>query len=167
MVRWSSARVSAAAKRIVMALIAGVVLAVVLQLRFGAGHPAVINVIGAGAAVVSPSPSTAAVSGQTGRFGISGSVTGLYPGASMPLVLTVSNHQEFTIVVTSITTSVGSPNQACVSADLSVSQFIGSLSVPAKGTSNVTVTVTLTHGAPDACQGAVFPLQYSGTAVKP
>ena len=167
MVRWSSARVSATAKRVVMALIAGVVLAVVVQLRFGAGHPAVINVIGAGAAVVSPSPSTAVASGETGRFGISGSVTGLYPGASMPLVLTVSNHQEFAIVVDSITTSVGSPSPACASANLSVSQFTGNLAVPAEGTSNVTVTVTLSHAAPDACQGAVFPLQYSGTAVKP
>lgn len=159
MVRWSSA--------IVLGLIAGVVLAAILQPRLGAGHPAVINFIGAGAAEVSPSPSSEVASDQTGRFGISGSVTGLYPGASMPLVLTVSNHQEFTIVVTSITTSVGSPNPACASANLTVTQFIGDLSVPAKGTSNVAVTVTLTHAAPDACQGAVFPLQYIGTAVKP
>ncbi len=159
MVRWSSA--------LVLGLIAGVVLAVILQPRFGAGHPAVISFIGAGAAEVSPSPSSEVASDQTGRFGISGSVTGLYPGASMPLVLTVSNHQEFTIVVTSITTSVGSPSPACVSANLSVTPFAGNVSVPPEGTSNVTVTVTLSHSSPDACQGAVFPLQYTGTAVKP
>lgn len=159
MVRWSSA--------IVLGLIAGVVLAAILQPRFGAGHPAVISFIGAGAAAVSPPPSSDVASDQSGRFTISGSVTGLFPGASMPLVLTVSNHREFAIVVTSITTSVGSPSPSCASANLSVSQFVGNLSVPAEGTSKVTVTVTLSLAAPDACQGAVFPLQYTGNAVKP
>lgn len=166
MVRWSSARGRAVAKRVVLLLVAGAVLAAILQLRFGVGHPTVMIVGGAGAASVSPTPATASA-GQTGRFGISGSVTGLYPGASLPLVLAVSNPHQFTILVNSITTSVGSPSAGCLSTNLKVTAFVGSLSVAPKGTSNVTLVATLSHSAPDACQGVVFPLQYSGTATKP
>jgi hypothetical protein len=155
----------AALRRVVLGLIAGVVLAALVQLRIGAGHPAELVFAGAAAVDVSPSPSTAA-SGLNGRFTIRGSVKGLYPGKSKPLVLTVRNPQAFAIVVTSITTSVGTPNAGCASINLEVTQFAGNLPVPAKGTAKVTVTATLSHSAPDACQGAVFPLTFSGTATQ-
>lgn len=149
-----------------MVLIAGAVLAAIVQLRFGAGNPGGFTVIGVGAAVVSPSPSTRVPPGQSDRFTISGSVTGLYPGATLPLVLTISNQEAFPISVTSVSTSVGSPSAGCAASNLTVTQFAGSLTVPAKGTATLTLMASLSHDTPDACQGVVFPLQYSGMAVK-
>lgn len=149
-----------------LALIAGVVLAAILQLRIGAGHPADIDAGGSGTAVVATSPSTAVPPGLAARFSINGSVNGLYPGASLPLVLKVSNPLAFAIDVTSITTAVGTPNAGCAGTNLLVTPFAGDLPVPAKGTATATVSATLNHSTPDACQGVVFPLTYSGTAVK-
>lgn len=150
-----------------MALIAGAGLVAFAQLWPGAGHPGVISVIGAGAASVAPSPNTVPP-GHEDRFSISGGVNGLYPGASLPLVLTITNPAAFPIVVTSVSTSVGSPAATgCASTNLTVTQFSGRLSVPARSAATLTLTATLSHAAPDACQGAVFPLTYSGTAVKP
>jgi hypothetical protein len=36
--------------------------------------------------------------------------------------------------------------------------------VPARRSTKVSVSVTLSHGAPNACQRAVFPLTYRGLA---
>lgn len=163
MVRWSAARRRTTFRLVVLALIAGVVLAAFLQLRLGAGHPAVITAIGAGGGAASAD----APSARDNGFSISGSVSGLFPGSSLPLVLTVTNPHPFPIQITSIATSVGSPSPGCASSNLAVTEFAGKLMVPANSTANVTLTATLGHTTPDACQGAVFPLHYTGTAVKP
>lgn len=167
MTRWSSARGSATVRRVVLLLIAGVFLAAIAQLWFGAGHRVLFGIAGNGSAAVSPSPASEGAQGRSDRFGISGGVNGLYPGASLPLVLTISNPHEFKVVVTSVTTLVGTPNAGCSSTNLTVTPFSGSLPVPADGTAQLTVMATLSHAAPDACQGAVFPLEYKGTVVKP
>jgi hypothetical protein len=101
-----------------------------------------------------------------GTFTIAGDDSGLYPGASKQLVLVVSNPQHFAIVVTSIQTTVGNASQTCSGSYLSVGAFSGQLQVADGGQASVTVTVTLSHAAPDACQGAIFPLTYHGSAVK-
>lgn len=108
---------------------------------------------------------TGAASPKPG-FRISGSVGGLYPGDSAPLMLTVTNPQQFAIVVTSIATTAGSPNPGCVAGYLTVAGFSGQLTVAAQGSGQISVPVTLSHAAPNACQGAIFPLTYSGSAHK-
>jgi hypothetical protein len=149
-------------------LIAGVVLAAVAQSSGGAGHPAGSPLIGVGSAATLPTPQTAPESGNApSRFSISGGVTGLYPGASLPLVLTIINPQHFSIDVISVTTSVGDASAACPSSNLSVTAFNGNLIVPEQGNATLVLTASLTYFAPDACQGAVFPLTYSGVAAKP
>jgi hypothetical protein len=95
-------------------------------------------------------------------FTISGSVGGLYPGLSTQLVLTVVNSQSYKIVVTSITTRVGAPKAGCSASNLIVGAFAGDLKVKAHESAELSVPVALSHAAPDACQGAVFPLTYSG-----
>jgi hypothetical protein len=99
-------------------------------------------------------------------FAISGSVGGLWPGDSTSLLLTVSNPQHFAIAVNSISTSVGAANATCLATTLTVGRFKGSLTVPAQGIAQVSVPVSLSHSAPNGCQGAVFPLTYSGLAGK-
>jgi hypothetical protein len=112
------------------------------------------------------SQSSVAASSPNGGFGISGSVKGLYPGKVAPLALKVTNPQKFAITVTSLTVAVKSASATCTAANVTVTSFTGSLSVPALGTATATVQFTLLHSAPNACQGAVFPLQYSGQATK-
>jgi hypothetical protein len=102
-----------------------------------------------------------------GSFTIAGSVKGLYPGLTKPLKLTITNPQHFAIVVTSVKVAVGNASQGCKAANIAVTHFSGRRRVGAKGSARVTLELTLAHKAPDACQGAVFPLRYSGRAVKP
>jgi hypothetical protein len=107
-----------------------------------------------------------ATSASPGSFRISGSIGGLYPGDSAPLILTITNPQHFAIVVTSISTAVGDATASCPAQNLAVGGFSGQLDVPAGGSVNVSVPASLAHGAPDGCQGAVFPLTYGGMAHK-
>jgi hypothetical protein len=104
---------------------------------------------------------------KDGSFRIAGSVGGLYPGLTKPLKLTVSNPQHFAIVVTSVTVAVGDASQGCKAGNIAVTDFSGRRRVGAKDSARVTLQITLVHEAPDACQGALFPLRYSGRAVKP
>ena len=106
-------------------------------------------------------PVTAAA---TPAFTIHGSVSALYPGAAKHLTLVVTNNESFAIVVTSISTTVADASPTCVHTYFSVAAFSGALRVAAKHSASVKVTVTLKHSAPNACQGARFPLRYIGTA---
>ena len=100
-------------------------------------------------------------------FSIGGGVTGLYPGLTVPMVLTVSNPGQTQITVTSVTTSVGDASASCLAGDVSVSAFSGRLVVPAHGSATLAVSATMAHTAPDGCQGAVFPFTYTGQATGP
>lgn len=100
-------------------------------------------------------------------FSIAGGVTGLYPGLTAPMVLTVSNPGQTQITVTSVTTSVGDASASCLAGDVSVSAFSGRLVVPAHGSATLSVSATMAHSAPDGCQGAVFPFTYTGQATGP
>jgi len=101
-----------------------------------------------------------------GSFKIAGNVTGLYPGLSEPLELTVTNPQGFAIVVTWIATKVQNASASCTASYLKVSAFSGQLSVPAFGSSTTAVLAKLASGAPNPCIGAAFPLVYSGHGKK-
>jgi hypothetical protein len=107
-------------------------------------------------------PASAVVQSTSSGFKISGKLTGLYPGATRELVLVVHNPQMFPIVVTSITTTVASPSAGCQASNLVVTAFSGELPLRARTSAEVSVPVLMRHVAPDACQGAVFPLTYSG-----
>jgi hypothetical protein len=111
-------------------------------------------------------PSVTTSPTAAGSFRISGNVAGLYPGAHLPLVLTVTNPEHFAIVVTTLSVSAGNAAPGCGAANLATTSFSGNLHVPASGTATATVHVTLAHSAPNACQGVVFPLRYTGVATK-
>ena len=99
-------------------------------------------------------------------FVVSGRVEGLRPGGTRPLALTVENPNSVAIRVTSITVAAGAARPGCPGSSLVVPRWTGSLAVPRRGTASVSVDVRLPGSAPDACQGAVWPLTYGGTAVK-
>ena len=140
----------------------GTALAVVLASVGVAGGSGRILLSGSGRAAVGDSAHPARRAGTSGRFTISGSMAGLFPGASLPLVLTVANPEPYKIVVTSITTTVGSPTTQCPGTLVTVTPFSGKQSVPAHGSVHVTVMASLAHAAPNACQGVTFPFVYSG-----
>ena len=102
----------------------------------------------------------------TAAFSISGSMKGLFPGTSRPLVLIVSNPLKSAIDVTSIKTTVGAASNSCRASNVKVSSFAGKLLVHAGGKAKVTVHVTMARAAPNACQGKLFPFHYSGSATE-
>lgn len=105
--------------------------------------------------------------GGHGRgFSVSGSVSGLFPGAHTDLVVTVINAMPFAIRVTQLSTTVGDASATCTAANLAVGGFTGTRDVSAKGSATVALAVTMSRAAGDACQGAHFPLQYSAAATR-
>lgn len=107
-----------------------------------------------------------------------GSLGALFPGApAQPLPLTISNPNSVPILVTSITVSAGSSPPGCASAEnlilsgASASSASpihvpanGSISLPGPGGSAPTIALRDLLVSQDACQGAQFPLSFSGTA---
>ncbi len=117
-------------------------------------------------ATPSGSAQTSAGTSATGVFYIAGDVHGFYPGRARRLQLTVSNPQTFDIDVTRITVRIRNSNHpGCTSFWLRADEFNGSLLVPAQGSATLKIRMGLRRKAPDACQGATWPLTYSGTAV--
>lgn len=127
------------------------------------GGTELVSLSGRGSAS-EPAPAGGAPALSSTSFTISGKVGGLYPGAVLPLTLTVTNKLTVPIVLTSLTTKVGAASSSCGTANLAVAPFAGKLPVPAKGKASTTVQVTMAHSAPNACQGAIFPLHYRGQA---
>jgi hypothetical protein len=102
------------------------------------------------------------------NFTISGTVSGLYPGAEKPLLLTVANPNNFAIDVQTLAATVQAPSPSgCAPTVVMIPGFSGQLTVPANATATKTLVATMDADAPNACQNVTFPLKYSGTAVKP
>ena len=99
-------------------------------------------------------------------FIVSGQVENLAPGGSRPMVLTVQNPNSVALRVTSLTVTASAATTSCPASALNLPQWTGSLLVPKNGSASVTVDVGLKPTAPNACQGARWPLAYGGTAVK-
>ncbi len=127
------------------------------------------SLAGSSAAPKPKPPTTSQSNGQANGhedFVVSGHVEELRPGGTRPMVLTVRNPNSVAIRVTSLTVTAGSA-PGCPASTLTLPQWTGSLLVPKKnGTATLTVNVHLKPSAPDACQGARWPLTYGGRAVK-
>jgi hypothetical protein len=98
-------------------------------------------------------------------FVISGSVSGLYPGAHKTLDLHVRNRLSYTITVTLLATTVRSSTTGCAATAISVGTYRGSRRAARYSTIVIAVPVTMSHAAPNACKGARFVLTYRGSAV--
>jgi hypothetical protein len=95
-------------------------------------------------------------------FRLRGHVTGMYPGRHRRLVVQISNPQRRAIVVTSITATVGRAVIGCKGSNIRVRRFVGAKRVPARGRARVRLRVRMLRTAPDACEGARFPVVFSG-----
>lgn len=102
-----------------------------------------------------------------GSFSIVGAVTDLYPGAQKPLTLTVANSENQDLKVTSINVTVGNSNQAgCLASNVVASSFSGAFVVVKHTSVTRQLPIRMIASPAASCQGATFPLQYDGTAVK-
>jgi hypothetical protein len=110
-------------------------------------------------------------------FGISGSVTGLYPGIWRPITVSITNPNNFTIYVTQLNVSVSSSPASCTAgANILLGQStISSLqtaSIPANSTTAIPdglrpqIQLRNLPTNQDPCKGAIFNLSYTGTATK-
>ena len=98
-------------------------------------------------------------------FEISGEVDGLYPGTDVTLTAEIANPYPFAIQVVSTRATVLDARDGCPASLLEIDDARSSVEIPARGIGSVSLRVRLDRAAPDACQGATWPLLFSGTAV--
>jgi hypothetical protein len=98
------------------------------------------------------------------EFEITGEVGGLYPGAEVTLQTRVTNPHPFPIRVTSVAATVGDAGPGCPASMLEVGGSEEAVEIPAGETRSVPLAVRMDRTAPDACQGATWPLEFRGTA---
>ena len=106
---------------------------------------------------------------RTTGFAITGHVKGLWPGHKRPLRLTISNPHRYAIAVTRAGVRVGTDptHRGCDPTDyVRKTRFIGRIRIPARSSRSIALAIRLLYRAPDACQGAIFPLLLRGRAVR-
>jgi hypothetical protein len=108
---------------------------------------------------------TSRLAQQTQMFTLHTDVSGLYPGATVTAQVRVDNPQSEPITVESATITVTDASASCTRTNLSADPFAGRVTVPAAGTGNLPIRIHMAAAAPDACQGAVFPLVLVATGV--
>ncbi len=105
---------------------------------------------------VLPSVATAA----TQEFTLSASVDGLFPRADIEAPVTVHNPLPYAIAVHTADVIVGSASSSCPATNLTAQSFVGDVTIPRGGTAAVTIRMQMPASAPNACQGATFPLTF-------
>jgi hypothetical protein len=117
----------------------------------------------------------ASTSNSSDTFGVTATtVTGLYPGATRNLVLTLTNPYSFDIKVTDLSASLAgtsSPACAATAANLTVRPYQAPPSLPVTLTANQVkavgaIPLVMPRTVANGCQGATFTLSLTGTATK-
>jgi hypothetical protein len=97
-------------------------------------------------------------------------VSGLYPGASKPLTVTVKNLNAFTIKVPTVKTKVAAKTTraGCLGTTLNlvVTHAKKTLTIAKKKTGKLPLTVMMPRSVANACQGAKFSIAVTVKAVK-
>jgi hypothetical protein len=111
----------------------------------------------------------AASAGGRRAFSLRAIARRLFPGGRRPLRVKISNHSRFPIKVTRIRVRVRrDPTHASCPPRTYVrkTRLRRPVRVARRRSRRVRLALKLLYKAPDACQGAVFPLRLRGTAVK-
>jgi hypothetical protein len=123
-------------------------------------------VISALAVMTLVSPARAAIAQQT-TFPVTGTVAGLYPGATLTLDAHVSNPFSFAIVVSAVGASALDASAACPASMLTVDASTATVQIAAGGSATLPLNVGLARVAGDACQSATFPLAFTAVGAEP
>jgi hypothetical protein len=134
-----------------------------LRLAFAAALATVV-------VAVAPAPGSAMpAAGRASQedFRLTGEVGGLYPGIESTVPVAITNPQSLAIEVVSVDVTALDAGRACPGSVLTFGGVPSTVDVPAGGTVTVSVEVRLDPAAPDACQGATWPLVFTGSATAP
>jgi hypothetical protein len=107
--------------------------------------------------------------GGTRAFSLRAVARRLYPGGKRPLRVKISNRSRFPIKVTRIRIRVkrDRTHAACPPRRyVRKTRLRKPIRVARRRSRRVRLAIRLRYKAPDACQGAVFPLRLRGTAVR-
>jgi hypothetical protein len=96
-------------------------------------------------------------------FTLHTAVHGLYPNGTVTASVTVDNPQSRPLQVIAATATIGDASAACSASNLAAAPFSGTIAVAPHSQSVVPVSVHMSANAPDACQGATFPLTLRAT----
>lgn len=129
----------------------------------------------AAASAAQPAASTPPASGGK-NFTVAdvpGTAFALHPGGAGPRKIRISNPNAQDITVTTLTAAVGTPVSAvtgkvsgCPATAVTVTPLATAVKVPGRGSTDTSLTVGMTPGAPDTCKNNTFPLTYSGKATQ-
>ncbi len=93
-------------------------------------------------------------------FSLSADFVGLFPGADLGAPVTARNPQPYALIVKTASVSISDAGPGCAASNVTVQSFSGDVTVPAGGSATIPVRIQMSPSAPDACQGATFPLQF-------
>lgn len=105
-------------------------------------------------------------------FGVTvGSVNPILPSQRRTMPVTFTNPNSFDISVTSYVVSVTTPSgRGCAASHLLVpagtQRPAGGIAVPKKGSSGITIPVTLSNTVTDSCKGVPFSVTVDASGVK-
>lgn len=100
------------------------------------------------------------------HIGVSGDVAGLYPGASLPLRLRLTNPYSFDVIVTSVEVTPAAAAEGCGPEWIRADALSAPVALGKKGSATTDITLRMHGDAPDACKNATWALAYAGAVTK-
>ncbi len=97
------------------------------------------------------------------QFTLTTNYTGLYPDADVSVPVTVHNPARYQLAVHTAAVRVGDANAECRAENLEAFSYSGDVVAPADGDATIPIRTHMLASAPDACQGASFPLSFTAT----
>jgi len=97
------------------------------------------------------------------RFTLSTTYSGLYPGADVTVPVTVHNPLSYDLAVHTADVTVGDAGPGCPAANLVAGSYSGDVVAAAHRDATIPIRMQMPNTAPDACQGATFPLVFTAS----
>ena len=128
---------------------------------------AVVGVVALGRPLPASASSSAATTrpAATTSFELTGDVTGIYPNATVVAPVRVHNSEQYALTVERTQVLIGDAAAGCDAANLTATAVGPPVVVAAGGVANIPIQVHMLASAPDACQGATFPLTFVAEGV--
>ncbi|MGZ6926799.1 MAG: hypothetical protein ACXVJF_08770 [Acidimicrobiia bacterium] len=97
------------------------------------------------------------------QFTLTTTYVGLFPNADVSVPVTVHNPRDYVLAVHTAAVTVGDAGPGCDASNLVAESFRGDVLVAARRDATIPIHMHMPADAPDACQGATFPLTFTAT----
>jgi LPXTG-motif cell wall-anchored protein len=97
------------------------------------------------------------------QFTLTTQYSGLYPGADVSVPVSVHNPARYQLAVHTAQVRVGDANPGCTATNLEATSYSGDVVAPPRRDTAIPIRMHMLTTAPDACQGATFPLSFTAT----